>query len=293
MLRPLGFVLAALAIGTVLAIPAGASQLNYVALGDSSAAGPLIPNQIDATCLRSDHNWPHVLAGSLGATLTDVTCSGATTDDLTGSQFTGVAPQFDALSQDTDLVTLAIAANDIQLSQAFVQCAQTGPTPVGPTCQQRFTVGGADVFEQRIAQTAPKIAAALDEIHQLSPHADVLVVGYLTYWRPGGCYPADPFTPADADYIQHTFDKLMAMLAHESAQHAATYVDIRTPSAAHGLCEPEARRWLEGAQPASPAYPYHPNAVGMAHAAAIIRPFVPDSSHFRNTRKEPWSPGLR
>jgi hypothetical protein len=48
--------------------PATAREpLRYVALGDSSVAGPGIPNEIDATCLRSDRDWPHVLAGRLGA----------------------------------------------------------------------------------------------------------------------------------------------------------------------------------------------------------------------------------
>ncbi|QUQ65293.1 hypothetical protein [Kutzneria sp. CA-103260] len=48
-----------------------------------------------------------------------------------------------------------------------------------------------------------------------------------------------------------------------------SYVDIRHPSAHYGLCEPPARRWLAGLTPASPAYPYHPNAAGMADAAAV------------------------
>lgn len=269
-------VLAAVSSVGIIAVPAAANvPLRYVALGDSSAAGPLIPNQIDATCLRSDHDWPHDLAGLLGATLTDVTCSGATTADLTGSQAGVVAPQFDALRPDTDLVTIAIAANDIDLGSAFVACASTTPVPVSPTCQQRYTVNGVDQYEARIQAVAPKMASALTEIHRRSPHAKVVVVGYLTYWRRGGCYPADPFAPADANYIQDTFDRLMTMLAHQAAAHGATYVDIRRPSAAHGLCEPPANRWLEGAVPVAPAYPYHPNAVGMANAAAIIAAALP------------------
>ncbi|WP_229796252.1 GDSL-type esterase/lipase family protein, partial [Saccharothrix coeruleofusca] len=165
--------------------------------------------------------------------------------------------------------TLAIAANDIDLSSAFTACASSG-TPTGPTCQERYTVGGVDQFVARIEATAPKVGAALEEIHRRSPDADVVVVGYLTYWRPGGCYPTDPFTAVDADYLQTTFDRLMAMLADQASRHGASYVDIRTPSADHGLCEPPERRWLEGLVPASPAYPYHPNAAGMAEAAAII-----------------------
>jgi lysophospholipase L1-like esterase len=268
-LLALAGVLAVVPIGAP-AVQANATEPSrYVALGDSSAAGPLIPNQIDPVCLRSDHDWPHVLATRLGAALTDVTCSGATIPDLTGRQLGVVPPQFDALRPDTDLVTLAIGANDVKMYETFLACAKPVPT-AGPTCRQRFTVDGVDQFAARIRATAPKMAAALTEIHRRSPHARVIVTGYLTYWRPGGCYPADPFTPEDANYIQATLDRLTLMLAYEAFTHHATYVDLRGPSAWHGLCEPPERRWLEGLVPASPAYPYHPNATGMAHAAAII-----------------------
>lgn len=56
------YVLVLVLLACLAAAPAEASgRIRYVALGDSSAAGPLIPDQIDATCLRSDRNWPHVL----------------------------------------------------------------------------------------------------------------------------------------------------------------------------------------------------------------------------------------
>ncbi|HWO67942.1 MAG TPA: SGNH/GDSL hydrolase family protein [Umezawaea sp.] len=253
--------------GTAVAAPA---PVRYVALGDSSASGPLIPNQIDARCLRSDRNWPHVLAARLGAALTDVTCSGARTTDLAGRQSGVVPPQFDALRRDTDLVTLAIAANDVELAGAFAACAASASAPSGPTCRERYTVDGVDQFAARTAATAPKVAAALQEIHRRSPSARVVVAGYLTYWRPGGCYPADPYRPADADYIQESTDGVARMLRQQASANGATFVDIRGPSAGHGLCEQPANRWVEGASPASPAYPYHPNANGMANAAAII-----------------------
>ncbi|MET1073639.1 MAG: SGNH/GDSL hydrolase family protein [Umezawaea sp.] len=255
------------------ALPVAASApLKYVALGDSSASGPLIPDQIDQRCLRSDRNWPHVLTGLLRAALVDVTCSGARTTDLAGRQSGVVAPQFDALRRDTDLVTIAIAANDIAMYEAFTACATPAPPPVpaGPTCRQKSTVNGVDKYATRTAATAPKVGAALEEIHRRSPNARVVVVGYLTYWRAGGCYPTDPYLPADADYLQSRMDQLAAMLVQQAKAHNASFVDIRQPSADHGLCEVPARRWLEGAAPASTTYPYHPNAAGMAAAAGII-----------------------
>jgi lysophospholipase L1-like esterase len=269
MSRWVGVVLAVvLAGGSVGTATAASAATRYVALGDSSAAGPLIPDEVDARCLRSDRNWPHVLAGRLRAALTDVTCSGAKTSDLAGRQAGVVPPQFDALRRDTDLVTIAIGANDVELGGAFVACANR--VPGSATCRERYAVGGVDQFAARTAATAPKVAAALEEIHRRSPRAEVVVAGYLTYWRPGGCSPADPYLPVDADYLQGALDDVARMLRQQANAHRASFVDIRTPSAGHGLCEPPARRWLEGAVPASPAYPYHPNAAGMAAAAAII-----------------------
>ncbi|HEX8870214.1 MAG TPA: GDSL-type esterase/lipase family protein, partial [Lentzea sp.] len=91
-------------------------SIEYVALGDSAAAGPLIPHQdVELWCLRSDHNYPQVAAKFLGARLTDVTCSGAETDHLQGHQFGFVTPQLEALKPTTDLVSLTIGANDIGL----------------------------------------------------------------------------------------------------------------------------------------------------------------------------------
>jgi lysophospholipase L1-like esterase len=255
-------------LGAPLAV--AAQPLRYVALGDSSAAGPGIPNQVNAVCARSDRNWPRNLAAILGAELTDVTCSSARIPDLAGKQYGIVDPQFAALTDDTKLVTLAIGANDINLAQAFQECA-IGILAPGDTCQEHFANAGGDEYARRIAATGTALGAALETIHSKSPQADVVVVGYLTYWQPGGCPPADPYAPADADYMQDTFDRLMTMLAAQAGAHDATYVDIRSPSAGHGLCAPAADRWLEGLVPSEPTVlAYHPNTAGMANAARII-----------------------
>src|SRR3954467_8740788 len=56
----------------------------YVALGDSYAAGPIIPVPIKPWgCLKSSNNYAHMLASKYSLTLRDATCSGAETDDMT------------------------------------------------------------------------------------------------------------------------------------------------------------------------------------------------------------------
>lgn len=264
------FALVAATVAVTSTATASTAALDYVALGDSSAAGPLVPLQEASPCLRSSKNWPKVVAAELGADVTDVTCSGATTDDLSGKQFGFVAPQYDALKPDTDLVTIAIGANDISLGTVVPSCINPLPKPAGSSCKRRYTAGGTDQLVQRIAAAAPKVGAALDEIAKRSPQADVYVVGYGTYWQKGGCHPRDPIWDVDADYLQSSWDKLHAMLADQAAAHGAEYVDIREPSAAHGVCASYRDKWMEGLLPTSAAAPYHPNAKGMAHSGATV-----------------------
>src|SRR3954453_8804355 len=82
------FLLAAVLLALAFAVAAaGARAANYVALGDSYAAGPLIPTPVlPLGCLKSDHNYAHLTAPSLGLTLRDASCSGAKTNDMTNPQ---------------------------------------------------------------------------------------------------------------------------------------------------------------------------------------------------------------
>ncbi|WP_367131106.1 SGNH/GDSL hydrolase family protein [Saccharothrix sp. HUAS TT1] len=245
-----------------------ADTFTYVALGDSAAAGPLIPQQDTSApgCLRSTRNWPAVLAAQLGAELTDVTCSGAVTDDLAGSQetFDGrQAPQADALTPEADLVTITIGGNDVDLVGTALDCVNLLPEPLGTSCRDRLTANGRDRLAEEVDAYATEFADALDLIATKSPEARVVVVGYGTYIQPGGCYPDQPIWGRDSDYLQASIHRLNEVLARESAAHGATFVDIAPPSVGHDACAPARTRWFEGFSPTGPAAPLHPNARGM------------------------------
>src|ERR1700712_5375547 len=112
-------------VATALSFTAGvtsASAATWVGLGDSYAAGPLIPNQSLSPlgCLRSDHNFAHLSAAARGKTLTDMSCSGATTANMTASQTTDAGtnpPQFNGLTATTSTVSLQIGGNDIGFTE--------------------------------------------------------------------------------------------------------------------------------------------------------------------------------
>ncbi|MEV6241577.1 SGNH/GDSL hydrolase family protein [Lentzea sp. NPDC051838] len=259
-------ILAGLAMITVLVAgttTAQASTIEYVALGDSAAAGPLIPNQDPALwCLRSDRNYPQVAAKFLGARLVDVTCSGATTDDFGGRQFGFVAPQYDALKKTTDLVSITIGGNDVGLVQTALSCLNLFPEPFGVSCKDRLTAGG-DKVAADIAKWAPEFGAALDEVKRRAPNAKILVTGYGTYIRPGGCHPVQPIWGRDADYIQGSVNLLSATAKAEATKRGAAYVDLAAVSVGHDACAAPSERYLEGLIPTTIAAPLHPNAAGM------------------------------
>jgi len=276
------------AAATALALvgcPAGAaartvsSPERYVALGDSYAAGPLIPVQrVDPIgCERSTSNYPARLAAALHIRdYTDVSCSGATTDDMTAPQtlppLDTNPPQFDALRPDTDLVTLTISGNDIGFTDIVVTCTLlSGTDPVGDPCARQATAGGADVYAQRIAATAPKLARVLEGIRERSPHATVLLVGYLRILPPVlGCYPVFPIARGDVPYLDGLERQLTAMLADQASHHGAVFVDSYAGSLGHDACRLPGTKWVEGITPTSPAAPVHPNATGMQAVAAFV-----------------------
>lgn len=276
------------AAATVLALVAfpgssgatiGKSPKHYVALGDSYTAGPVIPVQrIDPIgCERSTNNYPALLARTLRIRdYTDVSCSGAKTVNMTDPQTVPLGvnpPQFDALRRDTDLVTLTISGNDVGFTEIIFTCAQLSATnPFGNPCQREATAGGGDFYAQRITDAAPKVARVLDGIRVRSPHATVLLVGYLRILPTAvGCYPVFPIARGDVPYLDGLEQELNTMLADQAFNHGAAFVDSYAGSLGHDACKLPGVKWVEGTVPTSPAAPVHPNAIGMQQVAAFAR----------------------
>ncbi len=267
--------LAGAAVSLTLGLATAAPAAQFVGLGDSYAAGPLIPNQSlnPLGCLRSDKNYAHLAAAQLGKTLSDVSCSGATTEDMTAAQ--GVTPgpnppQFNALSSATQTVTLSIGGNDIGFTSIIENCA--APTPFGRPCQDKYNSGGVDQLAARIDATAPKVAAVIQGIHQRSPSARVLVIAYepILPETGSGCWPQVPLAWADVPYLRATQKRLNTMLANVAAANGARYVDTYTASIGHDSCKSSSVRWVEPLIPGNTAAPFHPNARGMAGVTPTV-----------------------
>jgi len=254
---------------------AGAAAPAYVAVGDSYAAGPGIPDQTLSPpgCLRSDHDYAHLVASSLGLSLHDASCAGATTADVTAAQSIPGGtnePQDAALGRTTTAVTVQMGGNDIGFAAIIEGCATAWP--FGSPCKNRYDPGGTDQLRTRIDATAPKVATDVRTIRALAPQATVFVVGYPDILPAAGlgCWPVMPFAFADISYLNGTEVALNAMLQRVAAANGAVYVDTYTPGADHNACTAPWTRWIEPIVPLAAAAPVHPNARGMQNVAAIV-----------------------
>ena len=269
-----GAVLAVIAMAAILAGPAQAAP-RYAALGDSFAAGPLIPLPLAPLgCLKSSNNYGRIAQRTLlYAEYRDATCSGAETEDMTQPQNVSPGPnppQFDSLSADTQLVTISIGGNDIGFSELAENCVSI--LPFGSPCRNRFVRNGTDEISARIAATAPKVAAVIQGIRQRSPAAQVLVLDYAAIFPHSGdgCWPRMPVARGDVRWLREKQVELNSMLAQQAGANGAEIVDVYARSVGRDACASSTTRWVEPYVPANAAAPLHPNLRGMQAMAAMV-----------------------
>jgi len=246
-----------------------AASPTYVALGDSFAAGPGIPDTTGGACLRSTANYPNLVAARLHLSLTDVTCSGATTANVTTTAKGESPPQVQAVTRDTDYVTITIGNNDVAYTASSIVCGFAGAPCLGVNID-------TGAIETALGHLESDLVATLRAVRRAAPKATILLVTYPRTLPPGGapCPPQNPMPPDDSRYLADLGAQLQRHLvaAAKAASNAkVTLVDTYRPTG-HDVCSPEARRWIEGAAPESPALVWHPNERGMAaQATAVVR----------------------
>jgi GDSL-like Lipase/Acylhydrolase family len=275
-----------LPVVAVLGLTACEPPDSYVALGDSYTAGPAITPQDTSRlgCLRSDANYPNLLAPDLGLpAFRDVSCSGAETEDMFATQDVDPnpdnPPQLNALDRNTQVVTLGIGGNDIGFSSIAETCVRLAFQArfQGSPCKDHFTAGGTDQIAARIAALAPDLNRVIDAIQSRSPEAEVFVRGYPAILPETTtlfelCQAAMPIAKGDVAYLRDDVEKrLNATIRDVAGVQGEVYVDMYTPSIGHDACKAPTVRWVEPLVPAADAAPVHPNRLGMQGMAEIMR----------------------
>lgn len=253
--------------GSASASASTSSTLRYVALGDSYSAAPGVPTLLVANgCMRSTHDYPHLLAAAVPALkLRDVTCSGATISSLVTRQVTSpqlklsVPPQLDALSRRTRYVTLSLGGNDEGLYAGLLGC-------LGPQGCPAALRAGVDATLDHIRA---HLTDALAAIHAKAPSATVAVVGYPQLIPESGSCPQLGVTDASRAFVHAVFVKLSQRMEQAAKAGGARYVDVLSASKGHDLCS--SSPWINGPQDTGQAIAFHPFLAEQEAVARLVQ----------------------
>lgn len=241
------------------------------ALGSSFAAGPGLPPTEDRAAMRSGANYAHILAERLGASLVDLTVSGATTATvLHDRQWTLTSrfdPQLAGVPANADLVTITAGGNDLKFIGSLVKAAITSRLkrhvllrPVGALLGRAET---REATDSDIERAAAGLSAIVDGVRTRAPGAKVILVDYLTVLGPDSAKGTGvPFTDQEIDVFTKTQAGLQAAFMTAAAESGADLVQASSLSRDHGLGSAEP--WVFGYRgPRRLGATFHPNQLGM------------------------------
>lgn len=238
----------------------------YVALGDSYTTGYLTgPTDAGSGgCLRSTGNYAGQVAQRLGLELTDVSCGGATTENVEKAQTTAagtdVEPQIRALDAGVDLVTIGLGANDFDAYGGIVvNCVQIAVTdPTGAPCTKAAaTQGGEKALEENADSLRERLVDVVGAVLAKAPKARVMLVGYPQTFPASGTCEQLPLARGDYPLAHRALQRINAAVRGAAKDTGAGYVDIWSGTKDHGICAAEP--WIAGATPTrTDGYAYHP-----------------------------------
>ncbi|WP_018685855.1 SGNH/GDSL hydrolase family protein [Actinokineospora enzanensis] len=215
-------------VPTASAAPVRQASLQWVAFGDSYAAGAIPAAGVEVSsggqrdgCVRTVGSYPEVLRQRWEGKydLTNVSCAGATIANVLDEEqvpngynlpffdvvdpdypFTPVPPQISALSESTNLVTVGIGGNTFGFAELLYACLQLGEwadEDADAPCKDYFTSGadGVPTVDERLTQVSEQFGELLAAIQANAPGARILVVGYpkIIPDDPGTCvHGTDP-----------------------------------------------------------------------------------------------------
>lgn len=218
----------------------------YVALGDGFTAAPFLGKTPRARgCLRSARNYPAQVAENLGVELTDVSCVGASTDAVLNASKApngkGRLPaQIDAVTEDTDLVTIGIGLSDQRLIyRSFFVCMSL-------PCAENTIPG------KSLADDAAAVEDAVDrivrEVQQRAPGAYIVLVGYPEIIPPDhGCRRLPPVDELQLAGATALFDTVTGAMRNTAFATGARFADLSDATAGHHVCSTEP--WVRGIDP--------------------------------------------
>ena len=260
----------------------------YVAMGSSFAAGPGITTVADTPpnlCPRSNDNYAHQFARKRGLALIDVSCGGATTDDILKPS--GDRPaQIEAVDSNTSLVTVTIGGNDVNyVGGLFIGSCDgdrsDAPKEVTTFCEEmaphvsRDPLAGLMNEPVRSEEAWQKLEDNLDmivsEVRRRAPQAKLVFVDYIRILPPTTLCSAIPLSDRAAEHARTTALRLEQLTANVARRGGAELIQASQLSIGHDACKEN--NWAGGLirQPGERNFSsYHPNLSAMTAIANAL-----------------------
>lgn len=248
----------------------------YVAMGSSFSAGPgLRPAKPGPhpRCGQSQNNYPTLLAERFGLNLTDRTCSGAMTTNILGP-WKEIAPQIEAVTPQTRLVTITIGGNDLNyignLFSATCHYRNANRTPGSKprTCNAVRTPQNVDY-----ARVEMQMNEIIRRVRSQAPRARIVLVQYLTPLPPAGqLCEATPVSPEHAAIVRTIGKRLGEITDKVARERGVLVVEMNIASKGHTPCDGE-NAWMIGSPAGydgSLGLQWHLNLAGMRATAQDI-----------------------
>jgi lysophospholipase L1-like esterase len=245
------------------ALPAAASPpiVQYVALGDSYAAGTAVGDS-PFFCPRNPLGYPGLLASESGIDFQadgNATCSGATALEVSETQL-------EALDRDTRLVTLTVGAADLGLSTVLAVCTDPLGTPAD-------CVAAVLLARSRLQMLGGDLRQLYADVAEEAPRARIVVTGYPHLFE-----DTAPVDEAIIDAVNQATDALnttirQAVTATQVADVNIHYVDVTDEFAGHGIGAPPQLLFIFPAGPEA----FHPTPAGYRAYADAIAVALPNA----------------
>ncbi|ESK37255.1 hypothetical protein P256_02310 [Acinetobacter nectaris CIP 110549] len=247
------------------------SSDKYVSLGSSYAAGPGVgePDLESGKCARSLSNYAHQIAAHRHLDLVDVSCSGATTDNILYHGQHGFPPQIESLDMNTKLVSVLIGGNDVSYigNLLGLSCLSTG----GTHCH----VSQLDNVKRRLAKLPSQLDQVIAEIHRRSPSAKIILIGYLPVIPTQANVSCKqlPMSENDVNWMRSVAIDLAQVIGAAAKRNNTGIVRSSLIGSQHDVCSSEP--FVTGYYPEKNSnwkftVSYHPTLIGMNNIATAL-----------------------
>jgi lysophospholipase L1-like esterase len=238
------------------------------------------PSIADRAAGRSGRSYASLLAARLGASLTDLPISGATTGTILDTPQRTLRrrtfpPQIDGLPDDADLFTVTAGGNNLGYIGGMIRAAWAGHLRARALTRFLASLVGRGglpaTTDEEVERATAGLARVVASVRARAPQARVVLVDYLPLVGaasvPG---PDTPFSAEELAAFARIGTRLAEAFADAAARSGADLLHASALGADHGLGSHEP--WVTGFRPSMRPAPFHPNGLGMeAVADALFR----------------------